>query len=236
MEAELEQASLRLGVQFRNPELLRQALTHRSWSNESGITGNNETLEFLGDAVLDFIIAEHVFTSNPDADEGLLSRLKSIVVSERTLASVAERLGIGELLFFGRGELVSGGSRRSSNLANAFEAILGAIYLDSGMTEARQFALRHLESVLSRGIKAEKPFSPRTELQEYVQKRWHRFPEYFLVAQSPPDKDNLSVFTVEVHVNEKLWGRGDGHSKKEACRKAAENALERHVKPVSDSP
>jgi ribonuclease-3 len=233
MQSHNEDAAHKLGVTFRDPQLLQLALTHRSWSNESGIEGNNEKLEFLGDAVLGFIIAEYVFSTHPEADEGILSRLKSIAVSERTLASVSEHLGLGDLLVFGRGEEVSGGAQRSSNLANAFEAILGAIYLDSGMQAAREFVLKHVSPVLAHGMQAEKPFSPRTELQEYVQKKWHSFPEYTVVAQTPPDKNNESIFIIEVMVNGKVWGRGEGHSKKEASRNAAQAALELHVKPVS---
>lgn len=233
MEGHVEHAAEKLGIAFRNPALLRQALTHRSWSNESGIPGNNETLEFLGDAVLGFVMAEYVYATFPDESEGILSRLKSIAVSERTLASAADAIGIGDLLVFGRGEQVSGGAQRTSNLANAFEAVLGAIYLDSGIDTAREFALRHLSPVLDQGIGAEKPFSPRTELQEYVQKKWHRFPEYVLVSQTPPDKNNIAVFTVQVYVNKTLWGEGQGNSKKEACRNAAQAALDRHVKTVS---
>lgn len=230
MKEHLEDAAKKLGIPFQNPGLLRQALTHRSWSNESGIPGNNETLEFLGDAVLGFIIAEYVYANFPGESEGILSRLKSIAVSERTLATVAEALGLGELLIFGRGEQVSGGAQRSSNLANAFEAVLGAIYLDSGMDLARQFVLKQLVPILDQGIGAEKPFSPRTELQEYVQKKWHCFPEYVLVSQLPPDKNNVAVFIVQVYVNKELWGEGQGNSKKEACRNAAQAALERYVK------
>ena len=218
-------AAQKLGITFRDMSLLEQALTHRSYAYESGIALDNEKLEFLGDAVLGLIIAEQVYRIYPDDDEGLLSRLKSVAVSERTLSEVAATIGIGELLRFGRGEQCSGGAARISNLANAFEAILGALYLDQGIEAVRPFVLEHLGQVISDGLVAEKPFSPRTELQEYVQKKWHVFPEYRLVSQSHPDKHNECLFMIEVYVNGKKWGSGRGHSKKEACRNAAAEAM-----------
>jgi len=218
-------AAAHFGLAFRDLALLEQALTHRSCANESGSALDNEKLEFLGDAVLGLIVAEYVYAAYPDSDEGLLSRLKSVAVSERTLAEVAHALDLGSYIHFGRGEQCSGGALRASNLANTFEALLGAIYLDAGMERARDFALEQLEDVLAIGIQAEKPFSPRTELQEYVQKTWHKFPEYRFLAQTQADRNNECLFSFEVLVNGEPWGQGQGHSKKEACRNAAIDAL-----------
>ena len=225
MDEKLRRAEERFGLAFRDPALLEQALTHRSYANEAGLSFDNEKLEFLGDAVLGFVVAEYVYKTHPQDDEGLLSRLKSVAVSERTLAEAAITLEIGSFIYFGRGEQGSGGAMRASNLANAFEALLGAVYLDAGMERARDFVLEHLHDVLASGLMAEKPFSPRTELQEYVQKTWHKFPEYKCIMQTQPDKSNECLFTFEVLVNGEVWGQGQGHSKKEACRNAAIDAL-----------
>jgi ribonuclease-3 len=225
MDEKLRKAAARFGLEFRDPLLLEQALTHSSYANEAGLAFDNEKLEFLGDAVLGFIVAEYVYSAWPHDNEGLLSRLKSAAVSERTLAEAAIALDLGRFIYFGRGEQGSGGALRASNLANAFEALLGAVYLDAGMERARDFALEHLRDVLESGLMAEKPFSPRTELQEYVQKIWHKFPEYKLIAQTQADRNNECLFTFEVLVNGETWGSGQGHSKKEACRNAAIDAL-----------
>ena len=225
MDDNVQRAEARFGLRFRDPTLLEQALTHRSYANETELAFDNEKLEFLGDAVLGCIVAEYVYKTYPHDDEGLLSRLKSVAVSERTLAEAAHALDLGAFIYFGRGEQGSGGALRASNLANAFEALLGAVYLDSGMDRARDFALENLRDVLESGLMAEKPFSPRTELQEYVQKTWHKFPEYKCIAQTPADKNNECLFTFEVIVNGAPWGQGQGHSKKEACRNAAIDAL-----------
>ncbi|MDR2733294.1 MAG: ribonuclease III [Spirochaetota bacterium] len=227
MNDRLRKAAEHFGLSFKNDALLDEALTHRSYANEAGIDFDNEKLEFFGDAVLGFLAAEYVYKEYPRNDEGLLSRLKSAVISERSLAEAALALDLGTYIRFGKGEQVSGGAERVSNLANAFEALLGAIYLDAGMDRARDFILEQLHDVLASGLDAEKPFSPRTELQEYVQKTWHKFPEYRCVSQTQTNKNNEFLFVYEVLVNGEIWGKGDGHSKKEACRNAAHDALSR---------
>jgi len=227
MNERLRKAGEHFGLSFKNDALLEEALTHRSYANEAGIDFDNEKLEFLGDAVLGFLVAEYVYRAYPHDDEGLLSRLKSAVVRERSLAEAALALDLGAHIRFGKGEQVSGGAQRVSNLANAFEALLGAIYLDAGMERSRDFVLEQLHDVLASGLDAEKPFSPRTELQMYVQKTWHNFPEYKCVSQTQTNRNNEFLFVYEVLVNGEVWGRGEGHSKKEACRNAAHDALTR---------
>lgn len=162
-----------LDYEFRDAELLRQALTHRSASGR-----NNERLEFLGDAVLDLVISEAVFADRPDAGEGALSRLRSAIVKDTTLAEVAAALGIGAHLVLGSGEKKAGGHRRASILADALEAVFGAVYLDNGLAAAQQVILNAFAERLDRLPDPETLRDPKSRLQEYLQARQIALPEY----------------------------------------------------------
>ena len=220
-EKRLEQA---LGRNFRRPELLTEALTHRSYVNEceDPDVRDNERFEFLGDAVIDLVVSTELMRRYPDAREGPLSKFRASIVSEAALAKVAQRLDIGTALRLGRGEEMSGGRDKPSILSDALEALMAAVYLDGGLEAVTQVLLRWLEfptsTVLHRG-------DAKTELQQRVQADRHVTPTYRLIGESGPDHDK--IFVVELLVDDKVLARGEGRSKKEAEQQAAARVLER---------
>lgn len=215
----------RLAVEFSQIVLLHQALTHTSFANEAKQQNvvHNERLEFLGDAVLDLIISEYLYRQFPHLPEGELTKARAIVVCEATLARCASRLGVGQYLLLGKGEAGSGGRERASILADAFEAIIGAIYLDSGFPQASQFVLTQLQHDLQLVEKGEYIKDYKTVLQEVVQKHTDSKIVYEVVAESGPDHNKL--FAVAVSINSLVSGQGQGKSKKEAEQQAAKEAL-----------
>ena len=216
-----------LGISFRNPELLRLALSHRSWAQGAGAP-SNERLEFLGDAVLDVTIADYVYARFPERSEGDLTKLKAVAVSEVILARAARRLGLGRFLLLAKGEEMSGGRERPSLLADAMEAIIAGIYLDQGLEAAAQFVLRTLEESLTAIERGELEQDYKTSLQELVQETYHQPPSYRSIDESGPDHDK--TFVVEARVGNVILGVGAGKSKKEAEQVAARNSLEsRHL-------
>lgn len=218
----MEQLQNNLGYHFKNPALLARALTHSSYANERHVdTGDNERLEFLGDSVLGFITAEYLFANHRDFPEGELTKLRAYAVCEKSLFSYAEEIGLGNYLKLGKGEERTGGRTRPSVLSDAFEAVIAAIYLDSGMDEAKKFVLRFVVPY----VEAKPTFKDyKTMLQEVVQKNQGETLEYVLVSETGPDHDKC--FTVEVHLNSNVIGRGVGGSKKKAEQNAAKEALE----------
>lgn len=218
----MEQLQNNLGYHFKNPALLARALTHSSYANERHVdTGNNERLEFLGDSVLGFITAEYLFANHRDFPEGELTKLRAYAVCEKSLFSYAEEIGLGHYLKLGKGEERTGGRTRPSVLSDAFEAVIAAIYLDGGMDEAKKFVLRFVVPY----VEAKPTFKDyKTMLQEVVQKNQGETLEYVLVSETGPDHDKC--FTVEVHLNSNVIGRGVGGSKKKAEQNAAKEALE----------
>lgn len=218
----MEQLQNNLGYHFKNPALLARALTHSSYANERHVdTGDNERLEFLGDSVLGFITAEYLFANHRDFPEGELTKLRAYAVCEKSLFSYAEEIGLGHHLKLGKGEERTGGRTRPSVLSDAFEAVIAAIYLDGGMDEAKKFVLRFVVPY----VEAKPTFKDyKTMLQEVVQKNQGETLEYVLVSETGPDHDKC--FTVEVHLNSNVIGRGVGGSKKKAEQNAAKEALE----------
>ena len=218
----MEQLQNNLGYHFKNPALLARALTHSSYANERHVnTGDNERLEFLGDSVLGFITAEYLFANHRDFPEGELTKLRAYAVCEKSLFSYAEEIGLGNYLKLGKGEERTGGRTRPSVLSDAFEAVIAAIYLDGGMDEAKKFVLRFVVPY----VEAKPTFKDyKTMLQEVVQKNQGETLEYVLVSETGPDHDKC--FTVEVHLNSNVIGRGVGGSKKKAEQNAAKEALE----------
>ncbi len=211
-----------IGYEFHNIRLLEQALTHSSYANEGkGGRESYERLEFLGDSVLGFITARHLY-ANDRSPEGELTKLRAAVVCEKALCSYSQALGIGQYMRLGRGEAQNGGAQRPSILADMYEAVLAAIYLDGGMEPAEKFVLRFIipeaESQRRRHFKDYK-----TALQEIIQQNPGERLEYVLVGASGPD--HCKVFKVEVHLNSNVIGKGRGHSKKEAEQQAAREAL-----------
>ncbi|MDD2361586.1 MAG: ribonuclease III [Oscillospiraceae bacterium] len=218
----LQELMKRLGYNFRKPSLLERAITHSSYANERRTPiPSNERLEFLGDSVLGVVTAVYLFTNDKGA-EGELTRLRAALVCEKALHSYSKKLELGSFIKLGRGEQRSGGSSRPSILADAFEAVVAAIFLDGGMESARDFLLPFLESELT-NQKQIRFNDYKTTLQEIIQQNPEEHLEYVSTAESGPDHNKQ--FTVEVHLNSNVVGEGRGHSKKEAEQQAAHQAL-----------
>jgi len=203
---------------------LQHALAHRSWCGEQeGGAPSNERLEFLGDAVLGLIVAGYTYDHFPDFAEGKLAKVRSAVVNARVLADVAGRLGVGEVLLLGRGEEGSGGRTKASILADAFEAILGAVYLDAGWEAAQQLVLRELGEAIERAGEEPDDFDHKSRLQEKAVRDGDGTPRYVVVGSGP---DHDRAYVAEVFLGGTLWGTGVGRSKKDAEQQAARAAWE----------
>ena len=216
----------RLEVEFQDPGLLRRAFVHASVLNEnpSGATlESNQRLEFLGDAVLGHVVAVWLYEAMPDAPEGELTRARSALVSRETLASIARSIGLNELLELGRGEEANGGRIRGANLADALEALIGALYLDGGEGRAAPVVRRLLAPHLPEAMRSRRSPDPKTRLQEAVQDRHKRLPSYRTVNEQ--GLAHAKQFTVEVRVQGQVAGTGSGASKRAAEQAAAAVAL-----------
>jgi len=227
MDAELAGVQLeqRIRYHFKNSALMQEALTHKSFSNEQG-DGNlpdNERLEFLGDAVLSLLVSQYVFREYPRLSEGDLTRLRAEVVSEKGLVPVARQLDLGAFLLLGKGEERSGGREKSSLLANALEALLGAVFCDGGFEAARAMAEDLLREPIVRAARR-KAGDYKTRLQELLQGRYGEVPAYPLLEASGPAHQR--TYRVEVRFRGRAIGTGQGHSKKAAEQEAARSALE----------
>jgi ribonuclease III len=219
-------------VKFSDKRLLNRALTHRSFINEAGPhVKDNERLEYLGDSVLALVVNEYLFKRFEKYLEGDLAKIKSAVVSEVTLSKVAKEIQVGDFIQLGRGEDLSGGRNRSSILANTLEAVIGAIYLDSGMKESKKFVLSLLKKDIERIDSASYYRDPKTTLQEYVQKKYREKPVYDVIEESGPD--HLKQFTVALIINGVRISVGTGSSKRKAEMDAARIALEAMQKGTS---
>lgn len=220
-----------LGHRFRDRDLLRRALIHRSYDNERGVGENYERLEFLGDAVLGLIAAEYLFREHPDQAEGRLSKIRSYAVSAVALAQYAEQLGLGKVLLLGVGEERSGGRTKASLLADSLEAVLGAVYLDGGLVAAHR-VIRPLLELVGKAEPQGVFRDSKTLLQQLVQARGWKLPEYREIASDGPD--HRKQFTIECLIEGDRAGEGIGPSKKIAEQRAAAGAIEslRGVDPV----
>lgn len=211
-----------LKYQFQKKQLLQTALTHSSRANEMRHGVSNERLEFLGDSVLSVIVSDYLYHHYQHLPEGELTKLRASLVCEKALCGFSKELDMGAYLMLGKGEKQTGGRERPSILADAFEAVLAAIYLDGGMDAARHFVLRFIKKELKhREAIAFQDY--KTNLQEIIQKNPEEKLEYVLVDELGPDHDKR--FVVEVKINSNVIGRGEGHSKKEAEQLAAAEAL-----------
>ena len=231
MSSDPGQLESTIGYRFRDVSLLERALTHKSHRFERpaatpGVLGDNEQLEFLGDSVLGFLVAEQLVVLYPGLPEGGLSKRKAHLVSAQRLYEAAEALHLGKYLRLGRGEEMSGGRSKRALLANAFEALIAALYLDGGLEVARQFILLHVVQAFSNdGPDGESAVSDfKSALQEYTQKLKLPTPRYSIVHEQGPE--HSKTFTVEVRVGKELSSRAEGNSKKSAGQKAAQIALE----------
>jgi ribonuclease-3 len=210
-----------LGVVLRDRDLLRRSLTHRSYAYEHGGLPTNERLEFLGDAVLSIVVTDHLYSTYQDLPEGHLAKLRASVVNMNALADVARGIGIGEWLLLGRGEEFSGGRDKASILADTFEALLGAVYLDRGLTTASKVIHRFFDPLMADAATRGASLDWKTSLQELTAAKTLGVPEY-VVTESGPDHAKRFVATAVVAGRER--GTGKGRSKKEAEQRAAETA------------
>lgn len=214
-----------LGYYFHDRSLLLEALTHSSYANEHPEEGcaYNERLEFLGDAVLGLVIVESLFRQEPPFAESEMAKMKAYLVSRTVLSDIARKIKIGEVVRLGRGEEASGGREKDNILADAMEAVFGAVFLDGGFIQARQVVLGLLGGCVEEMLRTGKSHDYKTDLQEKTQSLFGSLPEYRLVLEEGEEHDKR--FTVEVYVEGRMMGRGRGRSKKEAQMNAAAEAI-----------
>ncbi len=217
----------KIGYKFKNEAYLKEALTHRSYSNEAEKMKrfNNEKLEFLGDAILNLITTEYIYELYEQKTEGELAKLKSQIISEPVFSTIASDIELGEYLYLSNGEIMSGGRNRRSILGDAFEALIGAIFKDSNYYTAKDVALKFLLGKINKLEEIEGTGDYKTVLQEFVQGKYRKMPEYKLLGTKGPDHDK--IFEICVRWNNKIYGVGIGRSKKEAEKHAAKEALEK---------
>ncbi len=216
---------IEINYTFQDKSLLVRALTHRSTINESSfLFGDNERLEFLGDAAIDLIVADLLYHRFPEQREGQLTAMRARLVCTETLARLARQIHLDDYVLMGKGEMESGGNRRDATLCATFEALSGAIYLDSDITALRSFLMRFFEPELQILSEGKWQKNAKSRLQELAQARWNITPTYKVIDSSGPD--HAKTFTVEVQVQDKAHGIGTGHSKQKAAQAAAEAALQ----------
>ena len=208
-----------IGYRFKNKDFLQEALTHKSYAGEHRSVKHNERMEFLGDSILGAIVADYIYNQCPHDEEGVLSKIKSNLVSRRNLYLWGKELQLGTFIYLGHGELATGGRERDSIISNAVEAVIGAVYLDGGYKAAQALILPWVKTQqLTADTKDYK-----SVLQEFLQKRGPQTPEYEIVQTVGPEHDK--IFTVQVSLNGHVLGLGKGHNKKQAEQAAAQDAL-----------
>lgn len=214
-----------LSYTFKDKELINVALTHSSKSNENKDLKNNERLEFLGDAVLDLCVGEYLFKRLPNEKEGILTKVRALIVCADSLHLAAESINLGDFVMLGKGEEQSGGRRKKNVLADAFESVLGAIYLDSDYYKAKEIALTLLDGIIKKAIDGKLNYDYKTLLQEYVHSTNIGEFKYEVVSIKGPEHDQ--VFTSKVLINKEEYGIGEGKNKKESEQHAALNTLKK---------
>lgn len=223
---EFKDLEKKLDLNFKNKDLLTQAFTHRSYLNENpGFKlEHNERLEFLGDAVIELIVTEHLYKEYPDQPEGVLTNWRAALVNAKMLSQLGEELGFNGFLLLSKGEAKEEGKARAYILANTFEALLGALYLDSGYAPCDQFIIKHLLPKLPAIIKEGSYKDAKSKFQEVAQEKVSITPTYKVIKETGPDHDKK--FVVGVYLGKELIAEGDGSSKQEAEESAAKKALE----------
>lgn len=216
-----------INYKFKNKAYILEALTHSSYSNENKSYTFNERLEFLGDSVLGIVVSDFLFKNETELPEGELTKLRANIVCEESLSDVAKHLNLGKHILLGRGEEATGGRDRVSILADAFEAVIAAIYLDGGIEPAKTFVLKNMEEIIEDSIKGRIFRDYKTHLQEVVQSQGESNIVYNLVEEIGPDHNKR--FVMEVRLNDESLGKGEGKSKKEAEQSAAKQALRRMI-------
>jgi len=217
----------KLDYKFKNRILLKESLTHPSFQKRSlkDKKTNNQRLEFLGDSVLDLVVTGYLYRSFPSFSEGKLTKIKSVIVSKDILAKWANNLSLGKYIILGKGEDSTGGRKKLSILADCFEALLGAIYLDGGLQRAKKIISLFIKKETELIIKGKQGEDYKTLLQEISQKKIKCLPEYFLIKEKGPD--HKKIFCIEVRLKKIAYGSGIGENKKEAEQEAAQNALKK---------
>ncbi|NQT84823.1 ribonuclease III [bacterium] len=230
--ARLKELEAKIGYRYRDISLLRNALVHSSYVNESGGEGldDNERLEFVGDAVLEFIVSEHLYRSNPEESEGSLTVMRSSVVARKHCAAMAKELELGDYLLVGKGERKAAGGVKKSILANAFEALVASLYFDGGIKQAKRFILKMLERCAAGRVDEDENF--KAQLQAMTQKSSGQLPSYRLTSSRGPAHER--TFDVEVSINGVPYGKGKGATKKEAEQEAAKKALRKIAKEQAE--
>jgi ribonuclease-3 len=225
-----EEFTQKINVKFNNIELLKTALTHRSYLNEhKNIKEHNERLEFLGDAVLELVVTEHLY-QNFDNPEGDLTNWRSALVKTETISNISKDLNVEDYILMSKGETKSFGRSRQLILANAFEAIVGAIFLDQGLTQARKFIDKNLIVKLDQILKEKSYVDSKSLFQEMVQDEEGVTPTYEVIDETGPDHDK--TFTIGVFAGDKMWGKGIGPSKQAGQQTAAINAIKKYQKHI----
>jgi ribonuclease-3 len=220
----LQEMAWRLGLTFNDLHLFQRALIHRSYVNEHPeALQDNERLEFLGDAVLDFLVGAWLYNHFPEMAEGALTRMRAALVGNQQLAEFSRQIGLGSLMFLGRGEIDGGGRERAPLLGSLFEALVGAIYLDQGISAVEHFISPFLDASSRQILAEQKDQDPKSVLQEWVQSQGLGTPQYRTVSSEGPDHEK--IFTIEVLVNGEVYGHGQGSSKRIAAKEAARAAL-----------
>ena len=228
--SDLKEFQNRIGYHFNDEKYLKTALTHSSFANEVKMrkVNDNERLEFLGDAVLELTSSDYIYKNHSEMNEGSMTRLRASIVCEPTLALCARAFGLDEFIMLGKGEELTGGRKRDSIVSDACEAVIGAIYLDGGFANAKEFVLKFILNDIER---KQLFYDSKTILQEMVQENGIQPIEYVLTEESGPDHDKQ--FTVEVHINGVAAGKGTGHTKKAAEQAAAYQAIRKAQKDAS---
>jgi ribonuclease III len=229
----LDELRANLGVPDLAPEILERALTHRSYAYENGGLPTNERLEFLGDSVLGVVVTETLYRTHPDLSEGRLAKLRAAVVNARALADVGRTLGLGSYVRLGRGEESTGGRDKASILSDTVEALIGAVYIDTGFEVATEVVHRLFDPVIVAASKMGAGLDWKTSLQELAADASLGVPEY-LIEESGPD--HQKTFTARVRVGDEIYGKGSGRSKKEAEQQAAETAYQTIRSAPLDAP
>lgn len=228
----LNELEKKIGYSFKEVKLLEEALTHSSYSNErrKEARRNNERLEFLGDSVLGIVISDYLFKNFQDMPEGELTKVRSKIVCETTLGECSRSIGLGQYMFFGKGEEMTGGRDRTSILADAYEALIASIYMDGGLEASRMFILTHMKKKISDAIAGKVFLDYKTHLQELVQVNKSNKIKYEIIGEEGPD--HCKIFHTQVSLNELVIGTGVGRSKKESEQEAAKMAL-REVETIA---
>ena len=224
---DFSQLEQNIGIRFKDRKFLQTAFVHRSYLNEHPeYEGeSNERLEFLGDAILEFITSRYLFNHFPNLSEGELTAFRSALVSTKNLAKTAKKLNLGKFLFLAKGEEENGGRENPGILENTVEALIGAIFLDQGLEKAKEFVEKNILSALPEIIRTKSYKNPKSQLQEVVQEKYKTPPVYKVLKEEGPD--HAKIFTIAVFVEGKEMGKGKGKNKQEAEEKAAKQALEK---------